>query len=160
VVTSYKIDKALEIQDLQEKLLEQLIPTEYQEFLPLFNRVIPEGLPPHTSYNHKITLQESFAPPFRSIYSISRDQLQVLTEWIKKNLLKGFNGSLLSPCAAPVLLAPKPNGGLRRIIHYRGLNKGTLNNRYPLPLFQETLLRLSKARWYTKLHVRDAYNMI
>jgi hypothetical protein len=30
----------------------------------------------------------------------------------------------------------------------------------PLPLIQETLLSISKARYYTKLDVRNAYNMI
>jgi hypothetical protein len=40
------------------------------------------------------------------------------------------------------------------------MNEGTIKNRYPLPLIQETLLRLSKARYYPKLDVHDAYNMI
>jgi hypothetical protein len=35
-----------------------------------------------------------------------------------------------------------------------------MKNRYPLPLIQETLLRLIKARGYTKLDVPDIYNMI
>ena len=41
-----------------------------------------------------------------------------------------------------------------------GLNEGTIKNRYPLPLLQETLMRLSKARWFTKLDVRNAYNLL
>src|ERR1700731_2490919 len=89
-VTLDEINKALEIKDLQEKLLEQLIPKEYHEFLPLFNKVITERLLPHRPYDHKITLQEGFTPPFGPIYSLSRDELLVLKEWIKKNLSKGF----------------------------------------------------------------------
>ena len=160
VVTLYEINKALEIKDLQEKLLNQLILKEYHEFLPLFDKVIAERLPPHRPYDHKITLQEGFTPPFGPIYSLSRQELQVLKEWIEKNLSKGFIRSSSSPCGAPVLFTPKPNGSLRLCVDYRGLNEGTIKNRYPLPLIQETLLRLSKARWYTKLDVRDAYNMI
>jgi hypothetical protein len=45
MVTLYEINKALEIKDFQEKLQEQLIPKEYHEFLPLFNKVISEKLP-------------------------------------------------------------------------------------------------------------------
>ena len=33
----------------------------------------------------------------------------------------------------------------------------TVKNRYPLPLIQETLACLQKARWYTKLDLRDGY---
>jgi len=35
----------------------------------------------------------------------------------------------------------------------------TIKNRYPLPLIQETLARLQKAKWYTKLDMRGAYNL-
>lgn len=35
-----------------------------------------------------------------------------------------------------------------------------IKNRYPLPLIQETLMRLSKAKWFTKLDLRGAYNLV
>jgi hypothetical protein len=155
-VTLYEINKALGNQDLQDKPLEEVIPKEYHEFLPLFSKVIAETLPPHRPYDHKIKLQEGFTPPFGPIYSLSQKELGVLKEWIQKTLSKGFIRSSSSPCGAPVLFAPKPGGGLRLCVDYRGLNKGTIKNRYPLPLIQETLLRLSKACYYTKLDVRDA----
>jgi len=46
------------------------------------------------------------------------------------------------------------------VVDYRGINEGTVKNRYPLPLIQETLMRISKARFFTKLDVRGAYNLI
>ena len=54
----------------------------------------------------------------------------------------------------------KASGELRLCVDYRGLNKGTIKNRYPLPLIRETLDHLSKARYYTTLDIRDAYNLI
>jgi hypothetical protein len=89
-VTLYEINKAQGIMDLQEKPWEQLIPKKYHEFLPPFDKVIAERLTPHQPYNHKITLQDGFTPPIGSIYSLSRKELQVLKEWIEKNLSKGF----------------------------------------------------------------------
>jgi hypothetical protein len=45
-------------------------------------------------------------------------------------------------------------------VDYRGLNEGTIKNRYPLPLLHETLLRLQKAQYFTKLDIRGAYNLV
>jgi hypothetical protein len=45
-------------------------------------------------------------------------------------------------------------------VDHEQLNKGTIKNHYPLPLIHDTLLKFSKARLYTMLDIRDAYNMI
>jgi hypothetical protein len=54
----------------------------------------------------------------------------------------------------------KGDGSLRLCVDYRGLNEGTIKNWYPLPLLHETLLRLQKARFYAKLDIRGAYNLL
>ena len=48
----------------------------------------------------------------------------------------------------------------RLYIDYRGLNAITIKNRYPLPLINESLARLSGAVIYTKLDLRDTYYRI
>ena len=45
-------------------------------------------------------------------------------------------------------------------VDYRALNALTIKNQYPLPLIRETLSRLSKARFFTKLDVIAAFNRI
>lgn len=59
-----------------------------------------------------------------------------------------------------MLFVVKSDGTLRLCVGYRGLNENTIKNRYPLPLIKETLNRLSKAKWYTKLDLRQGYNQI
>ncbi|UTT91574.1 hypothetical protein NDA17_004753 [Ustilago hordei] len=59
-----------------------------------------------------------------------------------------------------VLFVPKKDGGLRLCVDYRGLNEITVKNRAPLPLIEEQLFLLRKARIYTKLDLRAAYNLI
>lgn len=39
-------------------------------------------------------------------------------------------------------------------------NAVTIKNRYPIPLVQETLNRLSKAKFYTKLDIIAAFNRL
>jgi hypothetical protein len=47
----------------------------------------------------------------------------------------------------------KGDGSLRLCVDYQGLNEGTIKTCYPLPLLHETLLRLQKAKYYTKLDI-------
>ena len=59
-----------------------------------------------------------------------------------------------------ILFAKKPNGGLRFYVNYRELNANTKKDVYLLPLISETLERLLKARVFTKLDIRAAFNKI
>jgi hypothetical protein len=43
----YDINKAIETKDLEERPLEEVVPEQYHEFLPLFNTVVTDMLPPH-----------------------------------------------------------------------------------------------------------------
>ena len=54
----------------------------------------------------------------------------------------------------------KKSGTLRLYIDYRGLNKITKKDRYPLPLISNLLDCASKAHIYTALDLQDAYNLI
>lgn len=143
-----------------EDKIEELVPDEYHHFLPLLRKAVAEVLPPHRSYDHRIPLKEGFEHPFGPLYSLSRKELEALQEWLKENLSKGFIGASSSPAGAPILFVKKKDGTLSLGVDYRGLNQGTIKNRYPLPLIRETLNRLSKATYYTTLDVRGAYNLI
>jgi hypothetical protein len=45
-------------------------------------------------------------------------------------------------------------------VDYRGLNEGTIKNRYPLPLLHKILLCLQKAQYFTKLDICGVYNLV
>jgi len=53
---------------------------------------------------------------------------------------------------------PKSDGSIRLCVDFRSLNAVTIKNRYPLPLISEILDRLSHAKRFTKLDLRDAYH--
>jgi hypothetical protein len=84
--------------------------------------------------------------------------LRVLKKYLDDNLKKGFISPSTSQAASPVLFVKKPGGGLRFCVDYRALNAITVKDRYPLPLVTETLARLSKAKYFTKLDVIAAFN--
>ena len=77
-----------------------------------------------------------------------------------ENMSKGFIRASLSLAGAPILFVKESDGLLKLCVDYRGLNAGTVQNRYPLLLIRETLMQLSKARYYIALDVRSAYNLL
>jgi hypothetical protein len=158
-ISLYEINKALDEGKDQNKITD-IIPPEYHKFLPLFSETEANKLPPHRPYDHRIPLKDGFTPPFGPIYSLSRTELEALRKWLEENLSKGFIHASSSPAGAPILFIKKGDGSLRLCVDYRGLNDGTIKNRYPLPLLHETLLHLQKAKYFTKLDIRGAYHLV
>ncbi|KAJ6436286.1 retrovirus polyprotein [Purpureocillium lavendulum] len=125
------------------------LPTHYHEYLSVFDRTQADRLPPHRpGSDHKIVLEKDG--------SGKEEEPPTLTELLDK----GFIRASSSPASAPVLFVRKPGGGLRFCVDYRGLNAITKKDRYPLPLIEETLRSLSKAKWLTKLDVIAAFHKV
>ena len=67
-----------------------LVPKEYHEFLPLFTKAVYIVLPPHRIYDHSIPLKEGSQLPFSPLYSLSRNELIEVREWLDKTLRRGW----------------------------------------------------------------------
>lgn len=116
--------------------------------------------PTHLYYDHTIRLREGEEARFGAIYGMSPDELISLNEYIEANLSKGFIRTCSSPAGAHVLFIKTGVESLKLSIDYRGINERTVKTWYPLPLIDETLMRLSKAMWLSKLNLRDANNLV
>lgn len=159
------IEKALRVKQYTDPKIK--LPSCYHEFLDVFNRKIADKLPPlrGLDIDHKIELTKDDngkvqEAPWGPLYNMSREELMVLRKTLTELLDKGFIRVSKSPAAAPVLFVHKPGGGLRFCCDYRALNKITRKDRYPLPLIRETLERIGRARWFTKMDVIAAFNKI
>lgn len=161
------INKALRPKSLLtvEEVRDRL-PQQIRDYAHLFADADGEKqLPPSRgSLDHAINLchenGKPLTPPWGPLYGMSREELLVLRKTLTDLLNKGWIRPSNSPAASPVLFARKPNGGLRLCVDYRGLNAITIPDRYPLPLFKETLRQLSKANWFTKLDVKSAFHRL
>ena len=136
------------------------LPHEFYEFLELFSEKEANKLPPHRPYDHKINFIKKKQPGYGPLYSMSQGKFQVLKKFLDENLTKSFIRTSSSPAASPVLFVRKPNGSFRFCVNYRVFNAITMKNRYPLPLIQETLDRLARAKYFTKLDIVAAFNKI
>ncbi|CDO69493.1 hypothetical protein BN946_scf184662.g13 [Trametes cinnabarina] len=136
------------------------VPEEYHEFADVFSKSKADELPEHRPDDLKIDLKEGATPPLGPIYSLSKVELYTLREYIEENLRSGFIRPSKSPCGAPVLFVKKKDRSLQLCVDYRGLNKITRKDCYPLPLILDLLDTPRKARIYTKIDLRHAYNLV
>jgi hypothetical protein len=137
-----------------------VLPPHYHEYSDVFSRSAADELPPHRPQDHEIRLYEGKQPPHFRPRGMSQEELVATKKYLDEHLDKGFIRPSGSSSAAPVLLVRKPGGGLRFCVDYRGLNDITVKNRYPIPLIRETLDRLSKAKYFSKLDIIAAFNTI
>jgi len=141
-------------------LIPKEIPKEYLKYSKLFSDELETGLPEHSRWDHEINLQPGTEPRFSKIYPQNPAQEIALKEYLEENLRKGYIRPSTSPAGYPLLWVPKKNGKLRPCIDYRELNNITIKNRYPLPLITELKDKLYKAKWFTTLDLKGAYNLI
>jgi len=137
------------------------VPTEFRPYLVIMGKEVAEALPVHRPYNCQINLQEGSTPPWRPIYPLSEEELQVLREWLKEMERTGKIRRSTSSAGSPILFVPKPHGrGLRLCVDYRALNHITIPNRYPLPLMQELQDRVQGAQWFTTMDLKNGFHLI
>jgi len=117
-------------------------------------------LPEHSKYNHRIDLIPEAKLPDGPIYSLSKKELDALWDYIREMEDHGKIRRSSSPIGAPILFVPKLDGTLWLCVDYQGLNKITVENKYPLPLMSELRSRLGKATIFTKLHLKNGYYLI
>ncbi|KAI0995137.1 hypothetical protein K3495_g13044 [Podosphaera aphanis] len=154
------IQKALAPDKKTSTSMEKL-PRQYYKFANLFKKEEIDKLPPHRpGRDHEIRLEPNKEIPWGPLYGMSRDELLVLRKTLTDLLDKNYIRASSSPAGAPVLFVRKPGGGLRFCVDYRALNSMSKADRYPLPLIKETLAKLSRAKWFTKLDVRAAFHKL
>ena len=96
----------------------------------------------------------------KKLYPKKEKELEELRDYLGKNLSRGWIRESDSPVGAPILFVKKKDRSLRLCVDYRGLNAVRKKDLYTLPLIGEALDRLSTAKYYTKLDIKDAYHNI
>ena len=111
------------------------VPPEFRQYINVMGKEIADTLPEHQPYECKTELKEGRTTSWGPIYPLSETELQALREWLKEMERTGKIQRSTSSAGSSILFIPKPNGKrLHLCVDYRGLNKTTIPNRYPLPL--------------------------
>lgn len=147
---------ATEASDIQAQL-----PAEYHEYTDVFSKGKSDTMPPYRKgVDHQIKLEKGLDLGYCPLYKQTAEELEFTKSYILDNLHKGFIEPGTAPFASPILMAKKPGGGLRFCVDYRKLNAITKKDRYPLPLIDELIQRVSKAKFFTRLDIRQGFHRI
>lgn len=136
------------------------VPVQSQAYLDMFSKVVSDRLPPHRSYDHRIQLESENTLGYSPLWHQSTDELKAIKQYLLENLDKGFIEASQAPYALPTLFVKKPNSSLRFCVDFCKLNLLSRKDRYPLPLINKTLARISQAKVFTKLDIRQAFYRI
>lgn len=96
----------------------------------------------------------------RRPYRLSPDEREVLRHKIDGLSSAGIIRPSCSPFASPVLLVKKKDGSDRLCVDYRELNSNTVPDKYPLPLINDQIQRLSGAKYFTTLDMASGFHQL
>lgn len=120
----------------------------------------PNTLPPQRPYDQSIPLLEGVKPVNIKPYRYNPTQNDAIERQVKEMLANGVIQQSSGPFASPLLLVKKKDGTWRFCVDYRQLNAITVKNKYPLPIVDELLDELHRAKWFAKLDMRSGYHQI
>uniref|UniRef100_A0ABD2WZD5 RNA-directed DNA polymerase n=1 Tax=Trichogramma kaykai TaxID=54128 RepID=A0ABD2WZD5_9HYME len=137
-------------------------PGEVERLNELINRLLPEDNPAPGLTNrseHHIRVMTN-TPVRHHLRRMSPAMEAVAQAEVKKLYEAGFiERSASDWCSAPVIVR-KQDGSNRFCIDYRDLNKVTLQDQYPIPNMDGILDKLRKAKYLSKVDLKNAYHQI
>ena len=127
----------------------------------LFNRKKFEKLPERREWDYKINLIEE-APRELNVkaYVMTIKEKEVLNQWLDEQLKARLIVESKSRYTALCFYIPKKDGSLCLVQDYQKLNQVTIKDKIPLPLIEEVINKLKKAKYFNKLDFIWGYNNV
>ena len=161
----------LDLSSLEKDLLQDIdvsIVKNHPEALPRITQLFKKHLallgddgalafPEQTEVQHSIEEIPGSRPVGRPVYRLSQPQLLELQKQLAKLLDAGLISPSSSPYAAPILFAPKKDGGLRMCTDYRLLNSQTVKDRFPLPHPDDLFDQMRDSKYFTTIDLLWGY---
>ena len=114
----------------------------------------------HKNEDHAINLMLSAKSSYELLYILFETELDVLRNYLLKNLILSRIQEFTSRASASMLFVLKKNDSLRLCVDYKRLNALIIKNKCLFSLIDETLNRLVSAAYFIKLDLKNAYHRI
>jgi transposase InsO family protein len=151
-----KDDTETETQELLK-----LLPSHYHGYLDIFSQKQgTQTLPPHRAYDMRIDLRPSAKLSVAKLYQLTEVERLVLIDTLKRETAAGRIRPSNAAYGSPMFFVAKKDGRHRLVVDYRQLNENTIADVYPLPLINQITSELSKAKYFTKLDLVGAYQLL
>jgi hypothetical protein len=108
-------------------------------------------VPDEKGVYHWVPTPPDLKPIRRRGYNLSMHERLALKLEIQRLLRLDVIRASSSPWMSPVVMVPKPNGKLRLTWDFRGINKGTVADPYPLPTVEAMLASMSGASLFSQI---------
>lgn len=97
--------------------------------------------------------QRIYQRPYRSSNKEKENIKIEVNKMLEEQIITESNSQFCSP----VIMVKKKDGSYRFCVDYRALNKITIKDTFPLPIIDETLENLSKAKIFSKVDLKSGY---
>ena len=114
----------------------------------------------HENEDHVIDLMLGAKSLYESLYILSETELDVLKNYLLKNLTLNRIRESTNRASASMLFVFKKNDSFRLCVDYKELNALIIKNRCSLSLIDEMLDRFMSAAYFIKLDLKNAYHRI
>eukprot|EP00963_Diacronema_lutheri_P001282 scaffold83_cov390-Pavlova_lutheri.AAC.1 len=120
-----------------------------------------EPPPPPSEFDHRIVLTEGGSRRVQTRpIRLAADQIIELQKRFEHRCKRGIMQRAASDsetCRSAVFMVKRKDGPDRDVVDFRALNDVTVKDHFPLPLIEELLDRLSLARFFISLNLKEAY---